>query len=530
MTQIPREIALLPAEKLLREFLLECAESFPGLNIWVTGGWVRDRLLGSPSSDLDLSLSNITGKEFGIFLEQFSARPEVTTRYSRRAAELGCPDSLFTKFHIMKKNATMSKKLETAGGRLFGLDVDMVNLRKEVYDGQSRNPDMEFGTAEEDAFRRDATVNALFFHLQTQRVVDLTGRGLEDLEAKIMRTPLDPRQTFMDDPLRILRLIRIASRLGFDIDPAASTCMKCPSIHQLLNTMITRDRIGDELFKMMKGPHPEVAFQLMYDANLYAPIFIRLNSPLVAELQNTFPLPSADNSSPWPPTWLQSPILLSKILNQQGNLAKLVQCEKNSDFPWAMAAYAPLAGLRHSNLRGAVQEAASAIRCSSKVSQILESSLTNLDSIDALVSLVAAEGNQPRRSVVGMAVRSWGETWTTQLLFTLLSQAVLIEIEEPAKGEIVEPKVESSKRDALLRKYTLFADFIFQEALVDAATQRPLLNGNEIQIIFGLEKGGKYLRTILDRLLEWQFDHADEGAGEAKAWLLSSKAELCPPA
>ncbi|KAM3558490.1 hypothetical protein MY1884_003951 [Beauveria asiatica] len=109
----------------------------------------------------------------------------------------------------MKKNAIMSKKLETAGGRLFGLDVDLVNLRKEVYDGQTRNPDMEFGTAQEDAFRRDATVNALFYNLKKQQVVDPTGRGLKDLDAKIMRRPLDPMQTFMDDPLRVLRLIRV---------------------------------------------------------------------------------------------------------------------------------------------------------------------------------------------------------------------------------------------------------------------------------------------------------------------------------
>ncbi|KAM3558504.1 hypothetical protein MY1884_003965 [Beauveria asiatica] len=126
----------------------------------------------------------------------------------------------------MKKNAIMSKKLETAGGRLFGLDVDLVNLRKEVYDGQTRNPDMEFGTAQEDAFRRDATVNALFYNLKKQQVVDPTGRGLKDLDAKIMRRPLDPMQTFMDDPLRVLRLIRVGSKLGFSIHPEAASCMR----------------------------------------------------------------------------------------------------------------------------------------------------------------------------------------------------------------------------------------------------------------------------------------------------------------
>lgn len=71
MAHATREIVLLPAEQLLREFLLECAIYFPGLEIWVTGGWVRDRLLGIASPDLDLSLSNITGKEFGTFFGEF---------------------------------------------------------------------------------------------------------------------------------------------------------------------------------------------------------------------------------------------------------------------------------------------------------------------------------------------------------------------------------------------------------------------------------------------------------------------------
>ncbi|KAI0199202.1 hypothetical protein F4808DRAFT_461980 [Astrocystis sublimbata] len=102
---------------------------------------------------------------------------------------------------------------------------------------------MEFGTAEEDAFRRDATVNAMFFHLEKQEVVDFTGRGLIDLDAIIMRTPLDPRQTFMDDPLRVLRLIRVGSRLGFALDPEAARCMKDDEIRRVLGTMITCDKV-----------------------------------------------------------------------------------------------------------------------------------------------------------------------------------------------------------------------------------------------------------------------------------------------
>ena len=525
-----QDIVLLPAEQLLREFLLECASSFPGLEIWVTGGWVRDRLLGIASPDLDLGLSNITGKAFGTFLESFSAKPEVVSKYSRRAAELGIPDSLFTRFHLMKKNANMSKKLETAGGRLFGLEIDMVNLRKEVYDGTSRNPDMEFGTAEDDAFRRDATVNALFFHLKRREVVDLTGKGMEDLDAKIMRTPLDPRQTFMDDPLRVLRLIRIGSKLGFTIDPLAISYIQEAEIHRLLNSMITRDRIGSEVFKMMHSPNPEVAFQHIHESNLYTPVFVRLNSPLISVLQDILPCSSTNKPSPWPATWSRSFQMLSQILLQNSNLAKLVQCEKNSELIWTMAAYAPLAGLRHTKLKEAVQEAADATRCPSKISELLETSLGNFDAVDTLVSLVAEQGeNRPKLSTVGMAIRSWGATWATQVVYVLLSQAVYIGSRDSKTSETVTAAAESDMLNDLLCKYSLFADFICGEKLLDAAVMRPLLNGSEIQRLFGLQRGGKYLKGVLEKLVEWQFGHADEGIEAARTWLLSNKADLSLP-
>ncbi len=88
-----------------RELLLECAKHFPGLEIWITGGWVRDRLFGIPSSDLDFALSAATGREFGKFLEEFTAKPEIESKYGRKAVELGIPDSHFSKFHIMERNS-----------------------------------------------------------------------------------------------------------------------------------------------------------------------------------------------------------------------------------------------------------------------------------------------------------------------------------------------------------------------------------------------------------------------------------------
>jgi tRNA nucleotidyltransferase (CCA-adding enzyme) len=108
--------------------------------------------------------------------------------------------------------------LETATARFMGLELDFVNLRSEEYTESSRIPDsMKFGTPKEDAERRDLTINSLFYNLHTEVVEDCTGMGIEDIRNGIIRTPLDPMKTFIDDPLRVLRAVRFAARLDFKI-------------------------------------------------------------------------------------------------------------------------------------------------------------------------------------------------------------------------------------------------------------------------------------------------------------------------
>ncbi|ENH62962.1 CCA tRNA nucleotidyltransferase, mitochondrial [Fusarium oxysporum f. sp. cubense race 1] len=110
-------IDLLPAEELLRDLLLECRQQLatPELEVWITGGWVRDRLMGIPCSDLDIALSTMTGE----------------ASYQQRALDLGIEFKKFNGFHSTKKNLDKSKKLETAVGRIFGLDLDLVNLAQD---------------------------------------------------------------------------------------------------------------------------------------------------------------------------------------------------------------------------------------------------------------------------------------------------------------------------------------------------------------------------------------------------------------
>ena len=245
-----KTITLNETETELRRVLLDASDYIGSLEgcsrpqLRFTGGWVRDKLLGVPSQDIDIGIDNMTGYNFGTRLHEYLEMPDAQEKHL--SGDLG---SLAT----IKANPEKSKHLETVTTKLLGLDIDLVNLRKETYAADSRNPQMEFGTPEDDALRRDATVNALFYNLDQSEVEDFTGRGLEDMQRRVIKTPLAPYQTFKDDPLRVLRAIRFASRLEYEIAEEDEQAMGRSDIQEALKLKISRERVGVELGKMLEG-------------------------------------------------------------------------------------------------------------------------------------------------------------------------------------------------------------------------------------------------------------------------------------
>lgn len=129
------------------------------------------------------------------------------------------------------------------------------------------------GTPSEDAYRRDLTINALFYNINTRAVEDFTGRGVSDLRAGIVRTPLAPLETFCDDPLRVLRSIRFAARLGFRCEPGLLSAAAAPVVRDALRSKISRERIGKELSLMMLAPRFDVAVGLLHHVGLWNAVF-----------------------------------------------------------------------------------------------------------------------------------------------------------------------------------------------------------------------------------------------------------------
>ena len=238
-------------EQDLRSILLEVStqisETRTKPQLRFTGGWVRDKLLGIPSDDIDVSITTMTGVEFANQVHEYLENGEGKVKYEK--------DTIGTMGKI-EANPEMSKHLETATVKFWrSLQVDFVNTRTETYSQDSRTPQMQYGSPQEDAERRDATINALFYNLENEEVEDFTGRGIADLKNGIIKTPLEPNRTFKDDPLRILRHIRFASRFDFQIAREDKVAMGNEAIGKALKTKITRERIFKEIEKTLKGQY-----------------------------------------------------------------------------------------------------------------------------------------------------------------------------------------------------------------------------------------------------------------------------------
>ena len=213
------------------------------IHAYVIGGFVRDIFLNKESKDIDIVT---TGD--GI---------ELAKKVSEK---------------LQGSHYSFFKNFGTANVKFGDLEIEFVGARKESYRGESRKPDVEPGTLEDDQNRRDFTMNVLALSLQKENFGELIDPfdGLKDIENKIIRTPLDPDITYSDDPLRMMRAIRFASQLGFVIEQNSfqSICKNAERI-----SIVSKERIADELNKIILSPIPSVGFKLLFDSKLLHLIF-----------------------------------------------------------------------------------------------------------------------------------------------------------------------------------------------------------------------------------------------------------------
>ena len=244
-----------------------------GLECYVIGGWVRDLFLHRPSTDIDVV---VVGS--GILLAE-----EVAKRLGK-----GAHLSVFKTYGTAQ---VKGERLKVKGERIDSVELEFVGARKESYTRDSRNPIVEDGTLQEDQDRRDFTINAMAICLNNGANGDASlngandGRdlqygelldpfdGMGDLERCIIRTPLDPDITFSDDPLRMMRAIRFATQLGFNID--GETFDAIVRNKERIG-IITKERIAEELHKIMLSRRPSEGWILLDKTGLLPLIFPEL--------------------------------------------------------------------------------------------------------------------------------------------------------------------------------------------------------------------------------------------------------------
>jgi len=211
---------------------------------YLIGGFVRDKIIGRKTKDADIVCVGD-----GIELAKTVAK-----RFK--------PEPKFSYF----------KNFGTAHIKVDDFDIEFVGARKESYRYHSRKPEVTSGTLKDDQDRRDFTINALAISLNKDNYGKLIDPfdGVNDIEKGIIRTPLDPLQTFSDDPLRMMRAIRFASQLGFEIEEKTFKAIK-DDVDRI--TIVSQERITDELVRIIDSPIPSIGFDLLYQTGLLHIIF-----------------------------------------------------------------------------------------------------------------------------------------------------------------------------------------------------------------------------------------------------------------
>jgi poly(A) polymerase len=229
-----------------QDILKKIAESSNkiGVSCYLIGGFVRDKILGRPTKDMDIVC---TGDGIALAHEvarHFNPTPEV---------------------HFFKNFGTAQIKIP-------GLEIEFVGARKESYDFNSRKPTVETGSLEDDQNRRDFTINAMAISLNKADYGALVDpfNGLHHISEKILQTPLEPGITFSDDPLRMMRGIRFATQLDFTIE---ENTLLAISTHADRIKIVSGERVAEELNKILMTQKPSVGFDLLYKTGLLKIIF-----------------------------------------------------------------------------------------------------------------------------------------------------------------------------------------------------------------------------------------------------------------
>ncbi|CAO3588217.1 unnamed protein product [Absidia cylindrospora] len=396
-------------------------------------------------------------------------------------------------------NPAKSKHLETATTKLFDQEIDFCNLRTEVYTEDSRIPTaVTFGTPTEDAYRRDITINSLFYNINTETVEDFTNQGLSDLSNGRIRTPLAPYETFRDDPLRVLRCIRFGSRFGFEMVSDLSEAAKDHTIKDALINKISRERIGTEIDKMLTGPSPLLSLQLIHQYGLYATVF---EAPEIV-------------SQPPEDAWqaVRAVGAVQWLLQEGSTTTPLRQTTSKDERRtiYLAASLIPYLSVMSELKKRTIYAVQLVLRDSLKLNNhdinTISTLFRGIPAFQQAVQLLD-EQHSISRSELGMLIRDFGSLWQTclkmALVYNLLSLQPSVAWDQP---EILDTHLGPGKE--VVRRYHQLLDQAITYSIQDAHLWKHMIDGKKITQMLGL-KPGPIVQQLLRVMMIWQLEHPE---------------------
>ncbi|KYQ90023.1 tRNA adenilyl transferase [Tieghemostelium lacteum] len=282
-----KHIIITPNEQKLFQKLKNATVDRDDVTIRIAGGWVRNKLLAMKSEqkewsideenkDIDIALDNINGSDFVNSIINIEKEP--------------------LRSYTVKLNPEKSKHLETASIVIDGYNIDCNGLRSDIYSQDSRIPLITKGTPLSDALRRDITINTLFYNIHTQEIEDHTQQGLKDLSECLIRTPLSPFETLLEDPLRAFRVLRFATKFHFAIEPQLMGVIKSVDFRKTVLKKVSRERINTEFNKLMTKPAYALQyFKYLVETGLVEIVYHHTPNPSLP-FQNSLPYLELGNS------------------------------------------------------------------------------------------------------------------------------------------------------------------------------------------------------------------------------------------
>ena len=448
----------------------------------VAGGWVRDKLLGKESDDIDIALNDMKGSTLANLINE--------ELYPGK-----------NKVGIIQQNVEKGKNLETATIKVCQTWIDLVNLRCE-----DKN---KIGTPLTDAERRDLSVNSLFYNINEGKVEDFTNKGIHDLENGIIETPIDAEITFRDDPLRILRMLRFAIkykfRIGFNINNYIEKNKE--EIVKNFYDNISKERIEKELYKVFNMNNSSFAIAYLYSFNILDIILLTKNYDQENNYDNIF-------------LKIVNLYILGEYLLEK---TKIFEIEMNPE-NFNKIDYSLLLltlyfrNIKNNNDNSLMNQ--QILKFTYKTStDYLKSNYLMCAYFDELYNLINQENYN--RLFIGKVLRKI----TYKNILPCLYASIAYEYIEKTQLNNLMNDIDNNLLQNIIEKNKRFLSYIINEDMMHIDKMKPLFNGKEILEKLNM-KAGKELGILIEYLIDEQIKEPNLNKDDAIVLLKKKKDEI----